>query len=234
MGRKPKFSKEIKVKACENYIKGNGSFKSIAMEVGCNKERLRQWYLTYTIHGPSAFDTSCQNRSYSKEFKISVIELYLQGAYSISDLSAKYKISDGMISKWINKYYNGIDLKSYDPKGEVYTMKSRKTTFAERLEIVKWVISNDMSYKNAARNFAINYALVYKWTKAYLKEDEEGLKYKKRGPKVKAKIDDDSLSELEKLKLELEREKALRKRREFELEVLKKKEEFEKKNRYRK
>lgn len=234
MGRKPKYSKEVKVQACEEYITGKGSFNSIAKSIGCAKERVRQWYLKYKIHGSKAFEVLDRNRSYSKEFKLSVVDQYLIGNYSIADLCAKYNISDGMICNWINKYYNGIELNNYDPKGEVYTMKSRKTTFEERLEIVKWIISNDMNYKEAASKFAINYANVYKWTKAYLKDGVKALKYKKRGPKHKSSVDEASLTEIERLKLELEKERTLRKRREFELEVLKKKEEFEKKNRYQK
>ena len=31
--RKTKFSKEAKIKACEDYEKGNGSFKSIAKSI---------------------------------------------------------------------------------------------------------------------------------------------------------------------------------------------------------
>ena len=34
-------------------------------------------------------------------------------------------------------------------------MKSRKTTFDERLEIVKWTIENDMNYKNSADKYGI-------------------------------------------------------------------------------
>ena len=86
----------------------------------------------------------------------------------------------------------------------------------------------------AADKYSITYALVYKWTKAYIDKGPEALHYKKRGPKTKSEIDENSLTEIDKLKLELEKEKALRKRREFELEVLKKKEEFERKLRYRK
>lgn len=234
MGRKPKFSKEVKIEACENYKKGKGSFRSIAKSLGCNNETFRRWYLTYLNHGPSAFDTSNRNRSYSKAFKLSVVTSYLSGDYSIAELSAKHNISSKVVIGWINKYNNGMELKNYDPKGDVYTMKSRKTTFEERLEIVEWVIDNDMNYKSAASKFAITYALVYKWTKAYLKDGAEGLKYKKRGPKSKDTVDESSLSEVERLKLELEYERTLRKRREFELEVLKKKEEFEMKNRYQK
>lgn len=113
-------------------------------------------------------------------------------------------------------------------------MKSRKTTFEERLEIVQWVIDNNMSYKDAADMFSITYALVYKWTRAYIDKGPEALKYQKRGPKTKSEVDESNLTEIDKLKLELEKEKALRKRREFELEVLKKKEELERQLRSRK
>lgn len=234
MGRKTKYSKEEKIKACEEYKKGNISFNGIAEMIGTEKSVVRKWYLRYKEHGPSTFETSDKNCSYSKEFKLSVIEEYTSGNYSMPDLSAKHNISDGVISNWVNKWYNGIEIKDYDPKGDVYTMKSRKATYEERLEIVNWVIENNMSYKDAADKFSIPYALVYKWTRAYIDKGSEALKDQKRGPKPKSEIDKSDLTEVEKLKLELEKEMALRKRREFEIEVLKKKEEFERKLRYRK
>jgi len=233
MGRKPKYSIEVKIKACEDYEKNNGSFSRIADEIGANVETVRRWYLIYKKHGFSAFETSSKNRTYSKDFKLSIVEEYTSGKYSLTDLTAKYNIATEVVRKWINKWYNGIEIKDYDPKGDVYAMKSRKTTFEERLEIVKWVIENDMSYKNAADKYSITYALVYKWTRAYIDKGPEALKYQKRGPKPKSEIDENNLTEMEKLKLELEKEKALRKRREFELEVLKKKEELERQLRSR-
>lgn len=234
MGRKPKFSKEEKIKACEDYKKGNSSFGGIAAEIGAKKETVRRWYLKYKEHGANAFDTTSKNQSYSQEFKLSVVEEYTSGKYSLAGLSTKHNISYGVIRNWVNKWYNGIEINDYDPKGDVYTMKSRKTTFEERLEIVKWVIENNMSYKDAADKFSITYALVYKWTRSYIDKGPEALKYQNRGPKPKSVIDESNLTEIEKLKLELEKEKALRKRKEFELEVLKKKEEFEKELRFRK
>lgn len=234
MGRKPKFSKEQKIRACIDYKTGKGSITSIAKSIGASPETFRQWYLSYEAHEESAFDHSMRNKSYSSDFKNAVVEEYLSGKHSLPELSAKHLISTGVLRKWINKRYNGIELKDYDPKGEVYSMKSRKTTLEERIEIVKWVIENGMNYKDAATKFANNYANVYKWTKAYLSKGVEGLKDKKRGPKPRSVVNEESLTEIEKLKLELERERTLRKRREFELEVLKKKEEIESKIRFRK
>lgn len=227
MGRKSKYSKEVKIKACKDYENSNLSFRDIAKMVGTTKSVVRMWYLKYKEHGPDIFETSNKNRSYSKEFKLQVIGEYSTGNYSQPDLSAKYNISTGVISNWVNKCYNGIEIKDYNPKGDVYTMKSRKITFEERLEIVNWVIKNNMSYKNAADKYSINYAVVYKWTKTYIATGPQALEYKKRGPQAKTLVDESTLTKVQKLTLELEKEKTLRKKREFELEVLKKKEEFE-------
>lgn len=234
MGRKPEYSKELKIKACKDYEEGNLSFGAISKEIGANEETVRRWYLRYREHGPSTFEGTNRNSSYSKEFKLSIVYEYTLGKYSLADLSAKYNIATGVIHNWVHKWYNGIEIKNYDPKGDVYTMKTRKTTFEERIEIVKWVTENNMGYKDAADKYSIPYALVYKWTRAYIDKGPEALQYQKRGPKRRSEIDESNLTEVEKLKLELEKEKALRKRREFELEVLKKKEEFEKKLRSRK
>lgn len=229
MGRKPKYSKEIKVKACEDYLAGNGSFYSLAKSIGCAKERIRQWYLKYLIHGADAFNHSSKNNNYTKEFKDSVVAEYISGEGSIPDLCAKYNIGDSMIINWVKKYYNGIENKDYNQKGELYTMKSRKSEFDERLEIVNWVIDNNMNYKGAADKYKIKYALVYQWVQKYMNDGAEGLEHKKRGPKAKSTVDENSLSEIEKLKLELERERKLREHAELTVKILKKKKEFEKK-----
>ncbi len=234
MGRKAKFSKEIKVQACEAYQSGKGSFLSIAKTIGTNKVSVMEWYSAYKYHGSSAFDTSKYNNSYSRDFKIQVVKQYFSGNYSTIELSGKFNIALSIVKRWINMYNEGIEINDYDPRGEVYTMKSRKTTFEERLEIVKWVISNDMNYKEAASKNTIRYALIYQWVQKYLKDGSEGLKHKKRGPSKKALIDESSLSEVEKLKLELERERALRERVEFRVELFKKKEEFAQNRRFQK
>ncbi|BES63922.1 hypothetical protein SANA_03610 [Gottschalkiaceae bacterium SANA] len=61
MRRKPKFSKEVKIDACERYSNGHGSFESVAKEVDCSPEQFRQWYLKYQIHGASEFETKSTN-----------------------------------------------------------------------------------------------------------------------------------------------------------------------------
>lgn len=234
MGRNPKFSKEVKIKVCEAYKAGKGSYKSLAQNIGASESIVKEWYSLYKFHSENAFESSNRNASYTREFKQAIIESFISGKHSAMELGGKYNISVSMVRKWVNLYNNGIEIKDYDPKGVVYTMKSRKTTFEERLEIAKWVVAHDMNYKEAANRYAIKYALIYQWVQKYLAGGEDALRHKKRGPKPKQEIDESSLNEVERLKLELEREKALRERAEFKLKLLKKKEEFEQKLRSRK
>ncbi len=221
---KIKFDLETKIKACKEYEKGNKSFVEIGEEINAGDTTVSYWYAKYKEKGPDSLKAKTSKGSFSKEFKMNIIEEYLTGNYTYQQLGHKYDISHSTVSKWINMWYNGIELKDTKQKREDNSMK----TYKERIEIVKWVLSNNKNYKKAAEKYNLNYALIYKWTQTFLKEGEEGLKYKKRGPKFKTAIDTTKLTDTEKLKLELEKEKELRKRLELELEILKKKEAVEK------
>jgi transposase len=234
MSRNNKVSKEVKIQACKDYRTGKGSYRSIAKSIGVHAITLQQWYSAFTYHGTSAFDSSNRNKAYPKQFKIALVEMYLSGECSSMELSGKFNISLGMVNCWIKKYNEGIELKDYDPKGEVYTMKSRKTTYEERLEIVRWVIVNNLNYKEAAEKYGVKYASIYQWVRKYRKDNEASLEYKKRGPKGNVNFNESELDDIGKLKLELERERIRREQAEFRLELLKKKEEFEEKIRSRK
>ena len=221
---KIKFDLETKIKACKEYEKGNKSFVEIGEEINAGDTTVSYWYAKYKEKGPDSLKAKTSKGSFSKEFKMNIIEEYLTGNHTYQQLGHKYDISHSTASKWINMWYNGIELKDTKQKREDNSMK----TYKERIEIVKWVLSNNKNYKKAAEIYNLNYALIYKWTQTFLKEGEEGLKYKKRGPKFKTKIDPGKLTDTEKLKYELEKEKELRKRLELELEILKKKEAVEK------
>lgn len=221
---KIKFDLETKIKACKEYEKGNKSFVEIGEEINAGDTTVSYWYAKYKEKGPDSLKEKTSKGSFSKEFKMNIIEEYLTGNYTYQQLGHKYDISHSTVSKWVNMWYNGIELKDTKQKREDNSMK----TYKERIEIVKWVLSNNKNYKKAAEIYNLNYALIYKWTQTFLKEGEEGLKYKKRGPKFKTEIDTAKLTDTEKLKLELEKEKEIRKRLELELEILKKKEAVEK------
>lgn len=218
MGRKAKFSKKIKITACEKYRNGKGSFDSIANEVGCAREVLRRWYHDYVNHGDSIFDEKPLNSSYTVEFKLEVIDEIKKS--SIRAASSKFGISVSVVRKWFLSYNNGETIKDYSPCGEVYTMKARKTTFEERIEIVNFVLENDNDYKGAANTYTVPYASVYQWVQKYLQYGEESLR-DSRGRHKKGELKR-NLTELEKKDIEIERLKRELERHKRAEEILKK------------
>lgn len=223
---KSKFSTEQKIQACREYISGEKSATQIANELNLGKQgkiRVRTWARIYQVQGEKAFSTCKGNRSYSREFKIMVVNEYLSGKSSLRDLMVKYNIpANTTIQRWIMKYNNHIELKDYDPKPEVYMADTLKTTYNERIEIVKDCLAHDRNIKETASKYGCNYAQLYQWVRKYEANGEEAL-IDKRG-KRKQK---DKLSELEKAErkiAQLEREKEEYRKK---YELLKKAEELE-------
>jgi transposase len=104
-------------------------------------------------------------------------------------------------------------------------MKGRKTTLDERIEIIGYLIDNDIDYNKTSSHFNVSYQQVYTWYKKYQKLGVDGL-VDNRGVKKQ----DNELSEIEllrrenaRLKHELELSKAteivLKKKRELEEEI---------------
>ncbi len=234
MGRVRKHSVETIVQVCVDYLEGRGSYQSLANQLNVGEKAIRLWVLIYKKYGKDAFIHKPRNRSYTHEFKEKVVHEYIQGKGAFIHLAAEYNLSEETIRKWVQVYYNGGEQKVYDPKGEVYTMKSRKTTVSERIEIVKWIIENEMNYKLAAEHYQVPYHQVFNWVKKYLSEGEEALEFKKRGRRAVQKIQPQELSEVERLQLQLEQEIKRRKLAELKLEIHKKKEELEQQLRTRK
>ena len=213
MGRKAKYSKELKLKIIKRYIRGE-SASVLANEYRMTsnmKDQIIKWVHKYKEIGESAFDELTTNKSYPKELKEKVIKDYLNGINSLEGLANKYNISSHEIVRgWVLKYNSGIEIKDYNPKGDVYTMKSRKTTIEERLEIVDYALAN--SVKEAADKYTVPYMNVYQWVKKYNELGQDGLK-DGRGrpstnkPKKELTLEEKQAIEIEKLKRELEREK---------------------------
>ena len=225
MGRKSKYTIEEKVQAVLDYKTGKRGFAQICNDLGLHKSGmdLYRWVKKYDKHGESAFLAKKRNNVYTKEFKEIVVQAYLNGEGSLRDLCFKYDIpSDATLLGWIISYNSHEELKDYNPKGDVYMAKSRKTTVEERNEIVQYCLDHNKEYKLAAEHFDVSYAQVYQWVQKYLKSGEDGL-IDNRGKRK----DESQLSELERLRRENERLKRQLELKEREEIILKKLQEVE-------
>ena len=222
MSRKVKYSKELKLEIVKRYLKGE-SANALANEYALLKrgpDIIRDWVHKYEALGENGFESSGTNKTYSKDFKLKVINEYLSGKDSLRGLVNTYNISTHtIVRKWVLAYNNGEEIKDYDPKSEVYAMKSRKTTLEERLEIVKYVLDNNNDYKGAAERYNVPYFNVFNWVKKYNSKGEDSLSDKRGRPSNKPTQE---LTELEKKDIEIEKLKRQLEREQKVNEVLKK------------
>lgn len=223
MGRKNKFIADEKIEAINNYINGKRSALQIANDMGIHVCTLRTWAMKYNQFGATIFSDKPKNKSYSKELKITIAKEYLAGIGSMNDLALKYAIlSRSTILKWISLYNCHEELKDYNPKGEIYMAKSRKTTLQERIDIVNYCLANDKQYKLTAEKFQVSYTQAYQWVNKFIEQGEEGL-LDQRGKRKQ----ENQLSDLEKLQRENKQLKHKLAMKEKENILLKKVKEFE-------
>lgn len=231
MSRKFKYSPELKVKACEEYLSGCYSMFDI-----CNRYNIHynhkkgissiyDWLHIYRESGVEGFFYSAkENKQYSKELKLKAVEDYLSGKGSLNDISAKYKIKNSQtLRSWISLYNANIELKDYNPKREVYMADARrKTTIKERKEIVEYCIDHEKNYKDTAARYNVSYSQVYSWVKKYENNGEVALIDKRGRQKT-----DDEVGELERLRRENKRLKRQFGEKDMLTALLKKVKEFE-------
>lgn len=216
-------SKEM-LSVVQEYLSGQGSYKSIAQANDISHHSVYAWVNKYREQGEAAFCETTGNKHYSKEFKIKCVEAVLSGEGSVDDIVAKYNISaKSVLQRWISKYNANIELKDYDPKREVYMAEARrKTTLEERKEIVEYCIKHGRDYKGTASKYDVSYSQVYTWVKKYDVQGEEALADKRGHHKS-----DEEVDELERLRRENLRLKRQLEEKDMLVELLKKVKEFE-------
>lgn len=230
MSGRSKYTPELKIRICEEYLAGELSMKQLCHKYGVvfNEKakscKVYKWLAIYKEKGLLAFEQRAGNRTYSKEFKTLAVEEYLSGKGSLLEICIKYDIpSDSILLKWIQCYNANRELKDYCPKREVYMAEARrKTTIEERKEIVEYCISHNRDYKGTASTYDVSYSQVYSWVKKYVANGYEGLTDKRGRHKS-----DDEVDELERLRRENARLKRQLEEKDMLTELLKKVQEFE-------
>ena len=221
-----KYTFEDKLSLVEGYLNGAFSMHQKAQELGYKNAPgcFWRWLRQYQEHGAEGLLSQKGNNSYSATFKTMVVEAYLGGKGSAVDLAAKYRISTAnILLRWVFAYNANRELKDYVPKREVYMAEARrKTTVAERKEIVEYCIKHNHDYKGTAGIYNVSYSQVYSWVKKYDVNGEDGLTDKRGHHRA-----DNEVDELERLRRENLRLKRQLEEKDKAVELLKKVKEFE-------
>lgn len=212
----------IKLEYVKRYLRGEGSYVTLGDELGVQGTSIQDWVRNYEAIGSGAFEQS-KNKKYSKEFKEIVVKEYLSGQGSHREICKKHQIkSTKQLRDWIKKYNSHEELKTSNTGGKPIMTKGRKTTFEERVIIVKYCIEHNHNYNQTAKEFQISYQQARNYTVKYETDGVEGLR-DRRGKRKS----EEEMTEVEKLRVENKLLKAEKKQAEMELSFLKKLEEIE-------
>ena len=219
MSRRNKLTDEERTAAVQEYLNGEGSFRSIARKYGINHKQLRMLVGRAQTEGIESIKIRHTNKKYTAETKIAAVQEYLTGKGSQLDICIKYHITnERLLNQWIKCYNNGKEFKERTRSERGITMKKgRKTTREERIEIVTFCIENGKDYGLTMEKYGVSYQQIYLRVRKYEANGVEGL-IDRRG---KAKPEDE-LTEADKLRMENKILQAKLKDMEMENKLLKK------------
>ena len=118
---------------------------------------------------------------YSFEFKMKVVQDYLQGQGGSGYLSRKYGIGNSdskQVMKWIKAY------QTFGAEGLMRSRKNEAYTFEFKLHVVKLYLTKEVSYQELALSVGINNPpLIAKWVNDFRTAGPDALRPKPKGRK---------------------------------------------------
>ncbi len=101
-----KYSFEFKKKIVQAYLSNNGSYGYLANKYGIpDSGPIKRWVTAYKEYGSDGLLRSRKNETYSFDFKLHVVELYLTTEVSYQELALSLGMNNPpLITKWVNDF----------------------------------------------------------------------------------------------------------------------------------
>ena len=101
-----KYSYELKKEIVGAYLEEKGGYGYLAKKHNIPSHKtIEQWVHAYREFGDEGLMRSRKNKSYTFEFKLSVVELYLTTEISYQELALKVGMNNpSLITKWVNDF----------------------------------------------------------------------------------------------------------------------------------
>ena len=230
MPHKAKASPEEKTLLVERYLRGEISQRQAGRIAGVSKNSFCSWIKKYESEGSLAFHNTEHNRNYSEEIKQQAVMDYLAGKGSLLDICKRYKIrATKQLRDWIKVYNSGKGFR-HKMSGGSRMKTGRKTSSEERIQIAKDCLENGSNYGETALKYNVSYQQVYTWVKKFKTQGEAGLE-DRRGKRTATQTARTPEEELKIRIAQLEHENYMLK---MERDLLKKLEEIERSDAFRK
>ena len=180
-----KYSYELKLEVVEAYLNGKGGYVHLATKYNIpSKTRIEEWVKTYREFGKEGLMRSRQNKNYSFQFKLSVVELYLSSEVSYQELAFSQGINNpSQIVKWVNDFrIAGPDALKPKKRGRKKSLDINKTKINSAQSTEKTSVDTSSEHLKQLEDENLKLRI----ENAYLKElrrlrlEEEALQKKQR------------------------------------------------------
>ena len=219
-----------KVEAAKACVEGRISQAEATRRVGVNKATMQEWIARYKAQGAPAFRKQEYNTVYTEEVKEAAVREYLAGGSSLREVSARYGLrNSSTLKSWIKRYNSGKDF-GRRMSGGSRMKQGRETTQEERIAIARECLENGGNYGEIAIKHSVSYQQAYTWARKYKALGEAGLE-DRRGKKTAAQ---EPRTELEEMKIKIAQLEHKLYMAEMERDLLKKLDELERRDAFRK
>lgn len=229
MPHKTKCTYEERLQLINDYLEGKVGYREAVKRYSKFPFFLEQ----YKYNGSDGLKLSDnKNKIYPPKMKLAAVTEYLSGGLSKKSICAKYKISSmEVFSRWLKVYnkHGSFDSQKHSGGGS-YMKKTRKTSQEERIRIAKECIEAGNNYGEMALKHNVSYQQVRTWTKRYIELGEAGLE-DRRGKRTATQTPRTIEEELRIKLAQLEHENYILR---VERDLLKKLDELERGNAFRK
>ncbi len=123
---KKMYSTELKLEIVQRYLQGDAGVKKLAEEYHVHKGDIQKWRDAYLEHGIDGLNT--RPKSYSGDFKVSVVEYMHNTGSSLRKTAAHFNIPcRDLITRWERIYYEeGKEALYIERRGRASTMRIKK------------------------------------------------------------------------------------------------------------
>ena len=229
---KSKVPYEKKAEIVRDYLEGRVGYTESLRRANNSEASFRYWVHQYKEKGIKGLLPNSRNRKYPEEIKRKAVEEYLSGKGSLEQIGEEYGLrSISQLRQWIKVYNAHGDFNSVKfSGGGSYMKQGRETTLEERIQIAKECIACGKNYGEMALKFQVSYQQVRTWTLRFEQMGETGLQ-DRRGHRKKDQI---PRTELEQAQIEIEQLKHKLYLAEMENALLKKLDDVERRDAFRK
>ena len=163
-----KYSFEFKKQVIQDYLNGKDGVEYLAKKYCIPAPKsIKQWINAYKAFGDEGLMRSRKNQTYTFEFKLHVVELYLSIEVSYQELALSVGMNNPpLITKWVNDFrIAGPDALRPKQKGRTKSLKLSKNSPLKESSDVKSVDTSAEHVKQLEDEL-----LKLKIENAYLKE----------------------------------------------------------------